>query len=207
MILGLAVIGAALLFHFVPSPGSLFRARTTERFLSYAARISGTTRLQVATLRAIEVFQLSDAPIVLGIPLPEVVVEARAPVETTWYLDLHAPWTVRVVDVSVLVNAPALQFNTPSVDVARLEYRQVKGSLWRREAPVIEKLRLALGPMARRAAATHLPEVRETARAQVAAFVRAWILHEEGDGEPGPVVVRFADEPAPAPTPAPPDRG
>ena len=207
LVLVLCVIGFALFLYFGPLGGSLLRHKTTESFLFYASRVNGTTRLQVTTLRAIEIFQLSDAPTVLGIPLPEVVVEARAPVETTWYLDLKSPWTVRVADVSVLVNAPALQFNTPAIDVAHLDYREVKGSLWRRSAPVAEKLRLALGPMARRAAASHLPEVRETARAQVAAFVRAWILHEKGDGKTGPVVVRFADEPEPAPTLAPPSRG
>lgn len=205
LLVALLVLGTALFLRFGPLGGGFLRHRTTESFLSYASRVSGTSRLQVATLRSVEVFQLADSATLLGIPLPEVVVEARAPVETTWYLDLKAPWTVRAGDRVILVAAPALQFNTPAIDVAHLEYREVKGSLWRREAPVIEKLRLALGPMARRAAAAHLPEVRETARAQVAAFVLSWILHAEGNAEPGSVRVRFADEAAP--TPAPPDRG
>lgn len=207
LLFGVVVVGTALFLHFGPFGKGLFRHKTTEGFLSWASRVSGTSRLQVATLRSIEIFQLADSATLLGIPLPEVVVEARAPVETTWYLDLKAPWTVRMKDRFVFVSAPALQSNTPSIDVAHLEYREVKGSLWRRSAPATEKLRLALGPMARRAAAAHLPQVRETARAQVAAFVRAWILHEEGEGEPGSVQVRFADEPSPDPFPLPPGRG
>lgn len=207
LLLGFGIIGAALLLRFGPFGGGLFRHRTTERFLSYASRVTGTSRLQVATLRTVEVFQLADSATLLGIPLPEVVVEARAPVETTWYLDLKAPWGVRVENGTILVTAPCLQFNTPAIDVPRLEYREVKGSLWRREAPVLDKLRLALGPMARHAAAAHLPQVRETARAQVAAFVRAWVLHEQGEHAPGVVQVRFADEPVPAPPLVPPGRG
>lgn len=186
----LAALGAAFFL------GLRFSARhPAESFVAYATRLSGTTRLQVATLRSVEVFRLEDPASLLGIPLPEVIVEARAPVETTWYLDLDARWEVRRRNGVLEITAPPLQFNTPAFDVARLEYRTVKSSLWRRETPVVDKLRAALGPMARRAAAAQLPQVRDTARAQVALFVRAWILQEDATREPEIVQVRFAGEP------------
>ncbi|MCC7518200.1 MAG: hypothetical protein IT578_03335 [Verrucomicrobiae bacterium] len=199
---GFAVAGATLWLRL-----GFSRPWTTESFLAYAQRVTGTARLQVATLQFVEVFRLEDPATLLGIPLPEVIVEARAPVETTWYLDLNARWSVSVRDRDVFVAAPPLQFNTPAIAVGRLEYRTVRSSLWRREAPVLEKLRVALGPMARRAAAAHLPQVRETARNQVSLFVRAWVLQKEHEGETGAIRVRFADEPASPFAPAAPRRG
>src|SRR5438067_1422555 len=68
------------------------RGTITTSFVSYATSLSNTTYLQFATLKQMEMFTRTEEPsTAFGyIPLPDVVVEARAPVEYTYYLDLNA---------------------------------------------------------------------------------------------------------------------
>jgi hypothetical protein len=62
------------------------RGTITTSFISYATSIEGTHHLQFATLKQTELFARNDETTTgFGyIPLPEVVVEARAPVEYTY---------------------------------------------------------------------------------------------------------------------------
>src|SRR5262249_30644386 len=61
----------------------------TTVFLSYATTISNHQHLDVATLSQMEVFtRTNQSSTGFGyVPLPDVVVEARAPVEYTYYVD------------------------------------------------------------------------------------------------------------------------
>src|SRR5512140_2252835 len=72
----------------------------TTTFTSYATTISGSQYLQFATLSQQEVFTRKDeSSMAFGyIPLPDVIVEASAPVTYTYYLDLNARWDFRLQD-------------------------------------------------------------------------------------------------------------
>src|SRR5258708_2824049 len=96
----------------------------TTSFLSYATSISNNHYLQFATLRQTEVFtQTDEASTGFGyIPPPELIVEARAPVEFTYYLDLNAKWHLLVKDNAFYVLAPPIQSNTPTLLPSTIRY-------------------------------------------------------------------------------------
>jgi len=176
-----------------------FRAGTiTTSFTSYATEVQDGLKLQFATLKQVELFEMKDeAAIFWGqLALPDVVVEARAPVEFTYYLDLKNPWTFTLQDGVVLVGAPAIRWNAPSVDVSAIRYEVKKGSFLRDQAAVLEKLRLGITQLSAKRAAENVPLVRETGRRRAEEFVETWLRSRFGEGEAIRARVSFADEPA-----------
>ena len=91
------------------------QGRITTEFTSYASSISNHSRLQFATLRQHEIFtRTEEMRTGFGyVPLPDVVVEARAPVEFTYYLDFNAKWDFSLKDGVLFVRAPPVRFNRP----------------------------------------------------------------------------------------------
>ena len=177
-----------------------FRTGTvTTSFRSYATSLRGTTRLQIVELRQLEVFERRDAEALLWgtLILPDVVVEARAPVEYAYYVDLEKEWRLRLEAREVDVLVPALEWNTPAVDVSALQYEIKAGSVFRDEQVVQERLRSELTALAALRARQNLPLVRERARRQIEAFVENWLLRSFADGRDYRVRVRFADEQPP----------
>lgn len=178
-----------------------FRSGTiTTTFRSYATEVTGTSRLQFAQLRQMEVFERRDTSVVMwgALALPDVVVEARAPVEYTYYLDLDKEWHFRLEGKDVYVVAPPVEFNKPAVDVSALRFEVREGSVLRDEKIALDHLRAELTPLAARRARAQLPLVRETGRRSVESFVETWLVQRFADGEGYRARVRFADEPAPA---------
>jgi len=178
-----------------------FRTGTiTTSFRGYATRVQGTSRLEFAELRQLEVFERRDSESLLWgtLSLPDVVVEARAPVEYTYYLDLDGEWRFRLSGREVDVLAPAVQWNQPAVDVSALRYEVREGSVLRNQEIVQDRLRAELTALAATRARQHLPLVREVGRRKVEGFVETWLLQRFGDGGSYRAHVRFADEPAPA---------
>ena len=175
----------------------------TTSFRSYATELHGTTRLQFAELRQLEVFERRDEAAVLwgALSLPDVVVEARAPVEYTYYLDLDREWRFRLEGKEVYVVAPPIAWNRPSVDVSALRYEVRAGSVFRDEQLVEERLRSDLTALSALRARQHVPLVREACRRKVEAFVETWLVQRFADGDGHRAHVRFADEPA-EPVPA-----
>jgi len=184
-----------------------FKTGTVQRrFATYTTSLQGTTFLQVATLKQVQTFELEDRTAVLWgtVELPPVIVRATAPVDYTYFVDLHGTWRLELRERAevpgsgtVLVQAPILRFNKPAVDVSRMRWRVVQGSLLRDENAVREQLRHEITGRAAIQAAANLPLVRETARAQVGRFVKEWLLRSYPDAERYDVQVFFADE-APA---------
>ena len=179
------------------------RGTITTSFVHYATALTNTLRLDVATLRQMEIFtRKEELSTGFGfIPLPDVIVEARAPVEYTYFLDLNAPWRMDVTGRTVRVRAPALQHHTPALDVSGMTLEVRKGVF--KVGEVQEKLRQSLTAMAGRQAQDNVPLVRENARRQVERFAQAWLLRSFTDGPGYSVQVIFDDEgpevnPAPA---------
>ena len=178
-----------------------FREGTIRQaFFSHAAEISGTTRLQVATLKQNETFQREEAGSAAWglVPVPKVVVQAQAPVEYSYYLDFAAPWEFRQQDKTITVLAPPLQPNTPALDVSALTFYTLEGSIWRDEGAVRDRLRESLTGSLQKRARNSTTLVREVARRQVAEFVERWLTEKFGDARDYQVQVLFPEE-APVP--------
>ena len=181
-----------------------FRTGTvTTTFRGYATEVSGTTRLQFAELRQEETFERRDSEAVLWgtLALPDVVVEARAPVTYTYFLDLDKEWRFRLEGRDVLVVVPVVEWNRPSVDVSALRFEVREGSVLRDEQLVLDRLRSELTPLLDRRARQHVPLVREAGRRKVEAFVETWLAQRFADGRDYRARVVFGDEAA---TPRPP---
>ena len=183
-----------------------FRSGTvTTTFRSDATRLHGTSRLQFFELQQLESFERRDTEALLWgrLALPDVVVEARAPVSYTYFLDLEKEWRLRAEGREVLVQAPAVEWNAPAVDVSALRFEVKEGSVFRDEQSVRERLRSELTALASWRARQHLPLVREAGRRKVETFVETWLVRRFTDGEGWRARVRFADEPTPTPAPTP----
>lgn len=175
-----------------------FRAdEVTTNFASYRTRVEGNNRLQFATIEQMELFERSESATAFWgqLELPRVVVEARAPVEYTYYLDLDGLWRFVLEDQTLTVRAPTIEFNTPAFDPSEIDYRIAEDSLLRDEQPVLDALRRGLGAMARQRAVENIDLVREMGRRKAEEFVERWLLASFGaDSDVIRIRVLFADE-------------
>jgi hypothetical protein len=175
-----------------------FRQGTiTTSFVSHAATLSNSRYLQFATLKQTEIFARTEEPsTAFGyLPLPNVVVEARAPVTYTYYIDLNAKWELVLRDGVIHVYAPPIRPNKPAVDVSALSYEVRKGHFKTAEAR--ENLKSAITAMVVLRAQENIPLVLETGRRQTAEFVEQWLARSFSDGRTYPVKVFFPGETPP----------
>ncbi len=170
------------------------RGQITTSFISYATTLSNTLHLQFATLTQMEIFtRKEETSTGFGyIPLPDVVVEARAPVEYTYYLDLQKKWRFVLKDQTVQVFAPPIEFNKPAVDASGITYEVRKGFFKTAEAQ--EKLKQSITSLVRGRAQENIHLVREIGRKQTADFVEHWLIKNFADGKNYQVKVYFPPE-------------
>lgn len=168
----------------------------TTTFTSYATAISGSQYLQFATLSQMETFTRKDeSSLAYGyIPLPDVIVEATAPVTYTYYLDLNERWDFRLQDGVLWVTAPDIKYNKPAVDASRITYQVKKNSLIRNTTEATENLKNSITWLSYKRAETNRDLVRETGRHQTETFVQNWLVRAFADGKNYPVKVRFRSE-------------
>ena len=203
---GDVIEGGRQALHDLREVAAAFRTGTvTTTFRGYATEVSGTTRLQFAELRQEEAFERRDSEALLwgALALPDVVVEARAPVTYTYFLDLDKEWRFRLEGRDVLVVVPPVEWNRPAVDVSALRFTVREGSVLRDEQVALDRLRSQMTPLLDRRARQHVPLVREAGRRKVEAFVETWLVQRFADGKDYRARVLFGDEPAAA-TPRPP---
>src|SRR5258707_473799 len=176
---------------------SAFRQGTiTTTFTSYATTLSGSQYLQFATLSQREIFTRTDeSSLLFGyIPLPDVIVEASAPVTYTYYLDLNASWDFLLRDGVIWVTAPDIKYNKPALDISRITYEVKKDSHIRNTSEAMENLRSSMTWMSYKKAEANIELVRETGRKQTESFVENWLAKSFADGKKYPVKVRFRSE-------------
>ena len=168
----------------------------TTTFTSYATSLSGSQYLQFATLSQRETFTRTDeSSLLFGyIPLPDVIVEASAPVTYTYYLDLNAQWDFVLRDGVIWVTAPDIKYNKPALDISRITYEVKKDSHFRNTSEAMENLRNSMTLMCYQKARTNIELVRETGRKQTENFVENWLAKSFSDGKRYPVKVRFRNE-------------
>jgi hypothetical protein len=189
--------GGREVLHDISKIAEAFRTGTvTTTFISYAAEVSGSNYLQFATLKQTEVFERQESGTALWgrLELPDVVVQAKAPVEYTYYLDLDGKWEMRLENHTVLVLAPEIQFNTPAIDASAIRYEIREGSIFRDEDEALEKLRNGLMRMSRQRARHNIELIREMGRRKTEEFVQNWLAHTFSDADVYHVDIRFADE-------------
>ena len=177
---------------------SAFRRGTiTTSFVSYATSLTNQQYLQFATLKQMEIFTQTEVPsTAFGyIPLPEVVVEARVPVEYTYYLDLKGDWKFVLEDNVIYVFAPPIRFNKPAPDVSQLRYEVKKGYL--KSDAAQERLQSSITSLVTLRARDNIPLVKETGRKQTEEFVQTWLGSSFADGKKYPVKVYFPGETPP----------
>jgi hypothetical protein len=174
------------------------QGRITTEFISYATTVSNQHYLQFATIKQTEIFtRTEESTTAFGyLPLPEVVVEARAPVEYTYYLDLNARWDLVLKDGILYVFAPPIKFNKPSVDASALTYEVKKGYLKTAEAQ--KNLKNSITSLATLRAKENIALIRENGRRQTAEFVERWLMKSFSDGKLYPVKVFFPGEKPPS---------
>lgn len=203
---GDVIEGGRQALHDLREVAAAFRTGTvTTTFRGYATEVAGTTRLQFAELRQEEAFERRDSEALLwgALALPDVVVEARAPVTYTYFLDLDKEWRFRLEGRDVLVVVPPVEWNRPAADVSALRFTVREGSVLRDEQVALDRLRSQMTPLLDRRARQHVPLVREAGRRKVEAFVETWLVQRFADGQDYRARVVFGDEPAAA-TPRPP---
>jgi len=168
----------------------------TTTFTSYATTLSGSQYLQFATLSQHEVFTRTDeSSLAFGyIPLPDVIVQATAPVSYTYYLDLNARWDFALHNGQILVTAPDIKYNRPAVDVSHITYEVKKNSLFRNTSEAMENLKSSITGLSYKKAENNINLVRETGRKQTEGFVENWLAKSFADGKKYPVKVRFRSE-------------
>ncbi len=168
----------------------------TTTFTSTATSMSGSQYLQVATLSQQETFTRKDeSSLAYGyLPLPDVIVEASAPVSYTYYLDLNAKWDFHLKDGVISVVAPDIRFNKPAVDVSRLTWEVKKDSMFRKTGEAMESLKGSITWLSYKKAGANAELVRETGRRQTELFVQNWLARTFPDGKNLPVKVRFRSE-------------
>lgn len=189
--------GARALVEEVRSVAAAFHQGTIEtEFVSYASRVEGTNYLQFATLEQTEVFRRRDTSSLLWgqLALPDVVVEATAPVTYTYYVDLAGAWEFTLSGRELRITAPPIRFNRPAIDASKIRLEPRTTSVLRDEESALETLRRSLSTLVERRAAEHVPLVRELGRRKIGEFVRTWLAGAFGDGGEYAVEILFADE-------------
>lgn len=173
------------------------RGTYTTSFVSYATTVSNQQYLQFATLKQHEIFtHTEEKSTAFGyVPLPDVVVEARAPVEYTYFVDLNAKWELKLRDGTIDVFAPPIRANKPAVDASAINYEVRKGYLKSDEA--LENLKRSVTSLVTLRAKDNIPLVRETGRREISEFVENWLARSFSDGKKYNVKVYFPGEKGP----------
>ena len=167
-------------------------------YTSTGTKLAGTSRLQVATIDQVELFERRDKSSVWGVSLPDVIVSARAPVQYTYYLDLTGDWDFYLDDKHAYAVAPTIKFNKPSVDASAIKYKVEEGSVIRDQNAAIEALKQTITAESYKRAEGDIHIAREAARREAERFVQRFIVQAYGVDKDLPVSVVFRDEAPPA---------
>ena len=167
-----------------------------KEFLSSSVTLTGTSRLQVATLDEHETFRRKESDSLMWglIALPGTVVQADVPVQYTYYLDFHGSWEFQQENESVAVFPPPITPNRPAPDVSKLVFYTLEGHVWQDDKAVRDRLQSSLSASLRERALEHVALVREIARRQIEEFVGKWMADSFSDGKSFHVKVVFPDE-------------
>ncbi len=192
----------------LPATDPFSAQHITRTFVAALPNLTRELNLEVATARQVEFFERTDQKSTLWglIDLGTNVAQIRLPVTYRYHLRLADQWRLEVQDSHLIVHAPPLRASLPpAVHTDEMEAHTERG--WCRCAPedLLRELHRDVTPLLSQWAGNdqHLGMVRETARLQVAEFLRRWL---EGETRWGPrsftaITVRLGGEALPPPQP------
>lgn len=176
---------------------------TQGLFSSYVVGLQGRNHLQVAELKTTEEFAISSEKTLLRIfPGGTVEVSAKVPCDIVYHVALKdAEWKFHVRDNGrrLVVIAPEIGFNRPSIDLARYELRVDKSSMIRNTEEVKALLQGQIPAYLEDVGRKNVDSIRDTARLAIKDFIENWLLNTlKGKDLAQPVVDRvyFKDEQA-----------
>jgi len=186
---------------------AFMKGTVVTEFRSYAIEVTSSNYLQVAKLNTNERLSRTVSKTIFWdkIDLPEVKVDIMVPVEYTFYVDLEGIWKFTLRDlgskadeiIEVIIHAPEIQLNRPSVNLTRLTVN-MKGSILRTDENEVEKrLMKEILPMCIRSGKDKIKLIRAIAKDEVEKFVQNWFVNiqfKDYKIKPHVKAVYFADE-------------
>lgn len=150
---------------------------------SYTTKVTSSNYLQITQLQTVETFTKRDSLQYW----PDVEVETRAPVEYTFYLDLQDEWHFTLVEnpndsgyvqiPEIIIRAPDIKWNKPSVDISKMTERILRGSILRDEEAVKRKLRAEISKICYERAAEKIDLIRAIARENTKQYIESWLIN------------------------------
>lgn len=170
----------------------------------YVTQVSGSNYLQVAKLNSVETFTRTDSTSAMWdmIDLPDVIVQLETPVEFTFYLNLNDQWQFKWddADQGITIIAPKIQYNQPAVDISKMSFTTIKGSVLRNEKKVQDQFMQDITTVLSTRAGEKINLIREIARNETNKFFSNWFINsvfKDASQKPHIKAVYFADEKLP----------
>lgn len=170
-----------------------------SEFRDYVSTLSTGNDLQVTTLRTDESITRSETKSYLwGYVGGEATVELRFPVEYVYTIDLNDRWDITWNGDTneIFVNAPKIEFNTPSIDYSQLKRETRQGSIFINEERMHDEVKEMIMDELNQRAEAKIKIVLEAARNETVKFFQSFIENQiESSSTYKPnIVVTFANE-------------
>jgi len=154
--------------------------KVTNEYIEYWTGIKQMNRLQFSQIKTVETFRLKETKGFFGnnfFATAEVVV--KTPVEYNFYVDLNGKWDFiyNENDNSVIVVAPRISYNKPSVDVSLMEIRNINKSIWINNEELKNKILKNVMPHCAISARKKVIQIKPLAKDSIKNFVDAWFIN------------------------------
>ncbi len=173
----------------------------TQTFIGYTEQIKKVQHLLLLKITRNETdrkeYKFSHPWIMNGKTLSSSLMEVRAPVTFSYYVNMKDPWKIICEGETLTIIAPKIQVEEPATDLSRLETHIDSGKLIFNETAKLEELRKQFyTDMIKKAKSReYMDSVREDARRSLAEFANGWIIAELTKKYPVKYIsVRFEDE-------------
>ncbi|MFA6568164.1 MAG: hypothetical protein WCS96_08125 [Victivallales bacterium] len=173
----------------------------TQTFIGYTEQAKKVQHLLLLKVTRNETdrkeYRFSHPWIMNGKTLSSSIMEVRAPVTYSYYVNMKDPWKIICEGETLAIVAPKIQVEEPATDLSRLETHIDSGKLIFNEPAKLEELRKQFyTDMIKKAVSReYMDSVREDARRSLAEFANGWIIADLTGKYPVKYIsVRFEDE-------------
>lgn len=171
----------------------------TSDFRNYVSTLSTGNDLQVTVLKTDESITRSEAKSYLwGYVGGEATVEIRFPVEYVYKINLNDLWEINFDEKTneIFVQAPKIEFNTPSIDYSQLTKETKQGSIFISENRMQDEVKAMIMEELNQRAEEKIKIVLEAARNETVKFFQTFIEKQivTTNGFKPHITVTFANE-------------
>ena len=174
----------------------------TQTFIGYTEQTKKVQHLLLLKITRNETdrkeYTFSHPWIMNGKPLSNAIMEVRAPVTYSYYVDMKGSWKIISEGETLTVVAPKIQAEEHATDMSRLDTHIDSGKLIFNEPAKLEELRKQFyTDMIRKSTSReYMDSIREDARRSLAEFANGWIIADIAKKYPSVkyISVRFEDE-------------